>query len=122
MNNTTPAPQKQECPYFPELLETQKLRRKLEQEHKLRKEAEAQNIWGFIVGCLASFVFTLVVMQVLISVGMNAETAEACARIACACAILFLTFSFVLLTINFILGCHVKHKQEKKDTDDKKAA
>lgn len=119
MNNTTPTPQKQECPYFPELLETQKLRRKLEQEHKLRKEAEAQNIFRFIVGCLVSFVFTLVIMQVLISVSINAEIAATYASLTYACAALFFSLGLAMGTLDSVLNGHAKRKQEKNDAKKK---
>lgn len=119
MNNTTPAPQKQECPYFPELLETQKLRRELEREQKLRKEAEAQNKLGFIAGCLMSFLLTLMVMWLLISVSINAEIAETYAKLTFACAALFFSLGLAMGTLNSVLNGHANRKQKKNDAKKK---
>lgn len=110
---------RQNCPYLPDLMRNHELQKKLEHEQKLRKEAEAQNIFGFIVGCLASFVFTLVVMQVLISVSINAEIAETYAKLTFASAALFFSLGLAMGTLNSVLNGHAKRKQKKNDTKKK---
>lgn len=113
---------RQNCPYLPDLMRNHELQKKLEHEQKLRKEAERNSAGLFIVGCLVSFISTLTIMGLIIGASMNAETAELCVCLTRTCATLFFTFSLTLMTVNTTLDRWAKHKQEKKDTDDKKAA
>ena len=105
---------KQDCPNFGELLENRALRKELEQERKLRKDAERESFGTYI---LSPAFFIVPVIAVTLHVthgGMSGEDAGAYAKLVVAFALLFLSFSVFLLTMVSVCKYFKARKNDKK--------
>lgn len=113
-NNDIFTPTRQDCPYFPELLENRKLRHELEYERKRRVGAEANSVLALLSGLLAGTFLSGSITVLIVNSGMGHGTAEAYARLFVSLGFAFLGFSFALLGLNTFLSSIIRRHNERK--------
>lgn len=120
-NNDTYRPQNRGCPYFPDLIENQKLRHELKRVYKQEEEMELHNkVLTIINFLLIAFIVGAAIFLTIYS-GMGAEVIEAYFHLFVSFAALMVAFAFALLTVDVILRAIIRRRNErKKQKADKK--
>lgn len=105
---------KQDCPNFGELLENRTLRKELEQERELRKDAEHESLGAYLLSLTFLIVLVIAVTLHITHGGMSSEDAGAYAKLVVAFSLLFFSFSVFLLTMVSVCKYYKARKNEKK--------
>lgn len=108
------SPKRQDCPYFPELLNNWQLRKELEKERRRRENAEKNQRFLSFVSLLFLLVACIAVTIFITHSGMSVEEISAYAALIAACSSLLFTFSMALTMVNVTLRLFAAWKRQKK--------